>query len=509
MDFPGKTKIAYFLDAPKGFGGAGNLLLEQARLMEDLYKVVVVIPMDTDGIKNEEYEKRCEKYGLSYIGLKYGTAYNFMDLGYTGAMRSVAEIEEFARKEEITFFHSVQLNLAVEYVSRKLKIPHLMNIYQLQEKEFKICPADIYAKYHLCDSNMYSDLWQRRLNISSRCIRPVALQDEFRKKKTYIKDKIKILMLGAVCERKNQMAAIRAVEACMGSYKMELRIAGDAGSDYAEECISYAVEHTLSENIIFHGFVSDIMPLLEECDCLLCTSVDESFPSSMVEALTYDLTIISTPIAGVPEVFVNNHNAFVSMDFSVSGIGESVRECMECYANGEINRIHQNAEDTWKSNFDRRLVRQQMDSYYKSILADKNFKSVDIILDMKEEICRTEERLSEVDAEGEEWVYTRSLYYMFLNKNLCGKETYIWGAGKLGRVTLSVLERIFPDLKVMAFIDSHKTGEYCKIPIIKPSDVPIREDASYFISLARERSRVIRYLEIRGLELNTQIWCMP
>ena len=36
MDFPGKTKIAYFLDAPKGFGGAGNLLLEQARLMEDL-----------------------------------------------------------------------------------------------------------------------------------------------------------------------------------------------------------------------------------------------------------------------------------------------------------------------------------------------------------------------------------------------------------------------------------------------------------------------------------------
>lgn len=503
-------KIAYFLDISKGLGGAGNLLLEQARLMADLYKAVVVIPMDADGIMNEEYEKRCKKYKLPYRGLKYRTAFNFKDINYTESMRSAVEIEEFARKEGIAFFHSVQLNLAVEYVSRKLRIPHLMNIYQLQEQEFKICPADIYAKYHLCDSKMYSNLWQRQLNISSRCIRPVALQDEFRKKKTYLKDKIKILMLGNICERKNQMAAICAVERCLDSYKIELDIAGEVESDYAEECIAYVAGHDLGGNIIFHGFVSDVVPLLEEYDCLLCTSVDESFPSSMVEALTYDMTIISTPVAGVPEVFTNNDNAFISADFSVSSIMKSIMECLDCYADGEISRIHKNAKNTWKSNFDRRLVREQTASYYENILADRSFKGIVPFLDIKEEIGRTEVLLRDVDVtDDEEWVYTRSLYYTFLKKKICGREIYIWGAGKMGKLTKSVLEKVFSDFKIVAFLDANKEGIYCDVPIIKPSDVSISKEAFYLISFVRGQIEAIRYLEARGLELNTQIWCMP
>ena len=37
-------KIAFFLDAPRGFGGAASLLLRQAKLMSELYEVIVVIP---------------------------------------------------------------------------------------------------------------------------------------------------------------------------------------------------------------------------------------------------------------------------------------------------------------------------------------------------------------------------------------------------------------------------------------------------------------------------------
>ncbi len=119
-------------------------------------------------------------------------------------------------------------------------------------------------------------------------------------------------MLGSVCERKNQMTAIRAVEYChTRGRRVMLTIAEGDGSVYAQECRRYILEKGLSEFIHIAGFHSDISPLLRENDCYLCASTDESFPGSIVEALTYDLTIISTPVAGVPELLSDKYNLYI------------------------------------------------------------------------------------------------------------------------------------------------------------------------------------------------------
>lgn len=86
MDSPGETKIAYFLDIPKGLGGAGNLLLQQASLMAGLYDVIVVIPVDGEGNCNDEYVRRCKINNLPYIGIQYETAHNFYLIDFTGGV---------------------------------------------------------------------------------------------------------------------------------------------------------------------------------------------------------------------------------------------------------------------------------------------------------------------------------------------------------------------------------------------------------------------------------------
>ena len=502
-------KIAYFLDDTKQIGGSGNLLLQQAKLMSDIHETIVVLPLNKHGDYNREYARRCRSYAIPCVCIRYGTAFSFADIDYSESMKSVAVIEEFARSECIDFFHSVQLNTAVEYVSRKLKIPHLMNIYQLDESEFKTCPADIYAGFHMCDSQMYSALWGRMPGLESRCVRPVALCENIVRKSGYAKDKIKILMLGIVCERKNQMAAIHAIEKYCGSSMPELHIAGDIWLPYAEKCISYVREHGLEKNIVFHGFVSDIRPVLEECDCLLCSSKDESFPSSMVEALSYDLTIISTPVAGVPELFRDKENSFISRDYSAESIGQSIAECMEYHANGKIREIHENAADTWETCFDRNLVRRQIDSYYQYILSTGQFKSLHAFLKIADYVEPVEKLLKDVNADGEEWIYNRGLYYMFLRDKMPEGEIYIWGAGKLGKLTYRILEKVFPDLKVMAFIDTYKEGSYCGVPVMRLRDMPIRKDAYYCISFAEDREAAFRYLRDKGLACSTQVWYMP
>lgn len=500
-------KIAYFLDISQGLGGAGNLLLQQARLMSDIHNVIVVIPMNPQGMPNDEYAKRCERYGLPYYTLRYSTSFNFNDIDWCQAMDSVSTIMEFSKNEKISFFHSVQLNVAVEYVARKLGIPHLMNIYQLREEDFACCPGDIFPHFHLCDSNIYKERWSRKLGIESRCVRPVALLDVMKKKERYPKGNIKILMLGSVCERKNQLAAIKACELCLKEYEIVLTIAGDLKGSYAKSCIDYVKERHLERSIIFKGFVSDIVPLLGENDCLLCTSTDESFPSSMVEALTYDLTIMSTPVAGVPEIFVNGYNAFVSKDFSVESISFCIKDCIRNYKIGDICQIHEQAEATWNNNFERNRVRKQIDLYYDRI-KDAHVIYKDEYSRIMSEVKRTIEILNEEYNRNVD-MQKRALYHTLLRKELTAGVIYLWGAGKMGQFAYDILRVICPKLTIKAFVDKKKEGQYCGLPIIKPEELPIDENIFYGIAFVEGSEEVIDGLNEKGLILNRQIWRVP
>ena len=505
-------KIAYFLDDTKGLGGAGNLLLQQAVLMSEIHEVVVIVAMDENGGYCTEYVRRCEQHDLNYKRIIYRTGHNFkmvMTTDFQKIMKSTVEIEEFAKKEQIMFFHSVQLNIAVEYVARKLKIPHLMDIYQLREEEFRLCPGDIFSHNHLCDSVLYSDRWKNQLAVRSRCIRPIALLDNMKKKTAYGKEKIRILMLGDVCERKNQMTAIKAVERCLSGNEIELNIAGNAEGQYAKECKAYVKEHDLKQFIVFYGFVSDIAPLLEKCDCLLCASVDESFPSSMVEALTYDLTIISTPVAGVPEIFIDEMNSFISRDFSIKSIEKSILKCLEYHESGKIYEIHKNAEKTWRDNFERELVKKQINLYYQDILNSNVFGELQPFYEMTKLAEQMKTLLYDIELQDKEWIYERSLYYAIFIKFLSAEKVYIWGAGNFGKITFELLKKICPHMNIEAFIDTHKTGKYCGLPIIKPDYLSIDKNSLYCVSFVQGMEDAVCYLKNKGLEFNKQVWCMP
>ena len=505
-------RIAFFLDISKGLGGAGNLLLQQAVLMSEIHSVVVVIPIDENEVPNEEYAKRCRQNKIRYIGMNYNTAYSFTTIDFSAAMESTQAIEKFALHEKIDFFHSVQLNIAVEYVSRKLKIPNLMNIYSIHQNEFKLCRHDIYPKYHLCDSRIYSDIWRKNLNIISKCIRPIALLKNIKKKQSYRSKTIKMVVVGNVGQYKNQLTAIKAFEKCMGyNSNIELHVLGSTVGAYAEECIRYVKDNMLNTSVFFHGFVSDVSQYLETMDCILCASTRESFPLSIVEALTYDLTVISTPVAGVPEVFVNKENAFISKDFSQESISESIAECLEYYKNGRINEIHENAFKTWQENFEREYVKQAMDLYYKEIMAQDVKNDIGIFSEIEQKVKEIEKYINDsVGVVGDQKPYfSHGLYYLIIKEKLSKGRIYIWGAGKRGIKAYHLLRCLCPDLIVEAFADGSKEGVIDGIPIIKTEILPISKEYFYCISFVAGTETAICFLEEKGLTLNEQVWLLP
>ncbi len=60
-------------------------------------------------------------------------------------------------------------------------------------------------------------------------------------------------------------------------------------------------------------------------DILLCGSTRESYPNAISKALADGLAVISTPVAGVPDVIEDGINGYLSKGYSAEDIFE--RSC--------------------------------------------------------------------------------------------------------------------------------------------------------------------------------------
>lgn len=504
-------KIAYFVDGAPVIGGSGNVLLEQARIMSSVHEVVVVIPLNERGEINSEYPYRCQRANLKYILLEYTTTYCIQFIDIVKAYKDADNIEVWAAEENIDFFHSSQLNMSVEYVSRKMKIPHLMNIYQLQEEEFLLKYIDILPRYHSCDSLLYCSVWRKNLGVKSCCIRPSAPLEHIRKKEKRGKGGLKILMLGGFQERKNQLSAIKAVERCnKDGRNIRLTIAGDDIGEYAEECKRYVRKNELDKDIFIIGFQSEIAPLLLDHDCFLCSSRAESFPSSIVEAMTYDLTIITTPVAGVPELLKDGENAYVSKGYEVEDIVNRIDKCYEDYRNGQIEELQKRAEKLWMKQFSPEVTKEKLGSYYQYILTDYQREEVkeagnrDLVLKIK----AIYDKVSEMGGKYPV-VLKRCYYYSCLDAVLKDGTACIWGAGKYGKIAKELLEKLYPNVRILTYIDIKGGDFYQGLPVIYPEQVDTKQFDYCFVGLLKGREEVKDYLQKKGFEYNKNIWLLP
>ena len=116
---------------------------------------------------------------------------------------------------------------------------------------------------------MYSKIWREQLNVVSECMRPLSPLQYKLKEDIVAKNTYTILVLGLLCERKNQLAAIQAIEKLEGKLELQLIIAGDYNNLYGNECVDYVNSHDLPNKVKFVGFVTDVESLFLHSDWFL------------------------------------------------------------------------------------------------------------------------------------------------------------------------------------------------------------------------------------------------
>jgi len=125
-------------------------------------------------------------------------------------------------------------------------------------------------------------------------------------------DIIKYLFLGLIGERKGIYDLMNLIirDRAIFDFKIEIHIGGNGEVDKIEEIIK---DNNLDSIVKFHGWVSGEKKseLLNMSDVFILPSYNEGLPIAILEAMSYNLPIISTNVGGIPEIIENGVNGFL------------------------------------------------------------------------------------------------------------------------------------------------------------------------------------------------------
>lgn len=474
--------IQYFMDNYAFLGGAANTLLRQAVLMKQTGKTVH-IAVSEYGLEAvcEEYMHLCRAADIPVSKLDFSVSSQPEGTDILAVLESYENIRDFLKLQKPDIVHSLQLNPTVELACRELAIPHVMNIYQALPEFFRLPYPDIYPHFHICDSLMYAAFWRRYLGTESWCVRTLA-GTGIRKKCMPDYNHLRIVCVGLLCERKNQIEVIRGFElAVRKGLRGTLQLWGHINREYGDRCAQYIAEQHLEESVAIMGFSEDMESVYQNCDALICGSLSESYPNVISEAMAADVAVISTPVAGVPELVRDWENGYLCTGFCGEDIAEKLLRFSEDVKKGMISRILDNGYRTWEENHSPKAVARSLEAAYRDIVSGYGLTSrtVYTIQDVKSEMAWFVEcvlKLPEEFAHG--YFIKTNLWKIYAV--LCSlremiktqrKKCFIWGTGKYGHLYGEILHLFAPDMKISGFTDSHRTGRFEGYEIVSPETV--------------------------------------
>lgn len=522
MQLCGK-KILYFMDNYTKLGGAAHTTLRQAILMKKAGLQVEVVVSDYVREVCKDYIRICEKYQIPIHIQTFSVSNQPEGIDVCGIWEHYETLEAFVAEQQPDILHSVQLNPTLELVSRRLGIPHAMNIYYIENYFWRFSYEDVFPKYHICDSQYYANIWKELIHTHSYCVRTVvdfATDKVLREKELAGKKPLRIVVVGNVCERKNQLEVIKAFHKLIaaGSFAT-LDLYGNIAKEYGERCEEYIKDNTLQEYVQLKGFCEDMQAVYQNYDVLICGSRMESYPNVISEALASALLIVSTPVAGVPEIIINKYNGYLTKGYEAQDFYESLCDCIEDIKCGRSKIISEEAWNTYMAHHTQEAVTNSLLACYEDIINhyhDSKVAKSYGIEDFRQEYKRWYQWYKENQEYFDNPQFAKKSLWKIkhIYENIMSKQSeitkyYIWGTGKYGTIYWTTLKQLLPDWECAGFIDSYKTGQMEGIRICSFAEIcEERECAIIFVGVINGMQDVMVTLEKEGYEYNKSYYML-
>ena len=323
------------------------------------------------------------------------------------------------------------------------------------------------------------------------------------------------ICVGGICERKNQLTIIKAFhKALMHGVKGNLFLCGYADTEYYNKCRHYVKDNGLEDKIIFRGFCTDMSAEYANSDVLICGSTCESYPNAISEAMANGLLIISTPVAGVPEIIIDGKNGYLAGDYSVDTLCDKIIQVSDDIANGRIEAVLNNSRNTFRKNHLPPVVSGQIMKYYQYVLKDyrewndkeNNMIRIDefnlVFQEIMERFKKHESEFTYPREVSKKLWYLYHITHIVDEANNQGKDFYIWGTGKFGVVVKEMLRVFLPQISISGFIDSKKRGKFYDYTIYSPNEIILHRNMVVFIAAVNGQGEMKKELESVDMHFN-------
>ena len=94
-------------------------------------------------------------------------------------------------------------------------------------------------------------------------------------------------------------------------------------------------ELELDEVFVFHGQVNNVRDYLNELDILVCASHEEAFPISILEAMAFELKIVSTNVNGIPEALTHEYSGLLVQSHNPVQMAQNIERYLKDEESGK------------------------------------------------------------------------------------------------------------------------------------------------------------------------------
>ena len=128
--------------------------------------------------------------------------------------------------------------------------------------------------------------------------------------------KYNLCISGTVCARKGQYIVIDALVKSPTEVRKKIHVTVVGSGSDLEMLKTKVIENGLEQNVSFLGKVENakVHDILCGCDIYILMSNSEGLPISIIEGLRAGLGVISTPVAGIPEMVKADNGVLINPD---------------------------------------------------------------------------------------------------------------------------------------------------------------------------------------------------
>jgi len=289
-----------------GLGGAEKVVLDLAtHLNQNGYHCTVAT------INNEI--ERLEQFKANNISLLIGGA----EKKSSSVLKSFNKIVQYVKKEKITIIHAHLFHglLAAYYAKLfcpKVKIvfsPHSISLGSKLRERFTHLTKNLRNIDLILHQNNLRNFIKKDYRIIPN---GVAMPNEFKRTPNF--DKFIFLAIGNLRAEKNHLlllsAAKKLLEANFSNF--EIQIAGEG--KMRQQLENEISQLQIQKYVKLLGKQLNVLPLYENANAFVLPSKWEGMPLSVLEAASYQLPVITTPVGSLTEIINQQNGYLVSED---------------------------------------------------------------------------------------------------------------------------------------------------------------------------------------------------